>query len=286
MSMMNNFYCLFNSDYSDSKKLEERIISIENACVRTEVRFVSIDESKYDFTELPNVTPLDAIYNCSRGSLLLEQQMLRNNPRTVYRDLPITAVSQDNHLWGIMIEQHGIATPKTIWYCNSDRHCLQKYVNYLGGFPLVLKVHSGSSGVGVIFISDWKALFSNTEFLVANKISFSLREYIASTSCERLIVLNDQVIASCSRPIAQDDFRSDSNPLNCNEIKFDSKITKLAIEAAHAANLNFAGVDVIKDERNSKAYILEINCPFDVHACEKVLGSSFIDQFISWITSK
>ncbi|KKQ44614.1 MAG: hypothetical protein US63_C0025G0019, partial [Candidatus Moranbacteria bacterium GW2011_GWC2_37_8] len=48
-----------------------------------------------------------------------------------------------------------ITMPKTLNLFSRDRDLLQKYVEFLGGFPIIIKSLGGSHGVGVMKIDSF-----------------------------------------------------------------------------------------------------------------------------------
>ena len=280
---MSTFFCLYNSVRSDSKNLPLRVEQLAEACRTLKVGFHALDESEIDQNQLPEPAPRDAIYNCARGTLVLEQLLLRKGLRTAYRQIPNPVVGQDNHLWSILLEQNDVDSPSTVWIGSNHRELLRSYVDSLGGFPIVLKVFGGSCGVGVMKVTDWHSLFSVCDFLTDRAVQFCLRRYIPSATCDRHVVLGNEVIASMSRPIAADDFRSDGDPscqIPCVPTK---EIADLAVKAAHTANFNFAGIDILTDRTNGKAYVLEVNCPMDWIAMQKSCQVKIAERFVRWL---
>lgn len=259
-----------------------RIESLARACATYDIDFCPLDEALIDHSSLPVPNEDDAIYNCARGAITLEHAMLYRQTKSVYRDFPASGVNQNSCLWCIFLEHHVASVPRTIWSVTRDRGLLRKYVDQLGGFPIVIKTFGGTRGVGVIQVSGWPSLFSMCDLLVAKSIDFALREFIPSESCERLVVLGNSVIACSTRPNAVDDFRSDGTDPRGGPMVHSCEIQTLAIQATHAVNFNFAGVDVIVDKRDNKPYILEVNCPLDLVATSRITGVNVAERLIRW----
>lgn len=280
---MPNFYCLFNSLTTDSLNVQARLLSLENACKINEVEFHLIDEANADFSNLPVPTEEDGLYNCARGSYLLEKVMLNNKVRSFYRSYNYLSFKDDSNLINIELEKQGIPVPKTVYKGSNDKSLLKKYVDFLGGFPIVIKTYGGTGGLGVIKVDNLSTLYSLTDYFVSEKTDFQMKEFIPSNSCERLTVLGDEVIYTTSRPIKQDDFRSDVYSKEAHKIDLPNEIKQVAIRATHAANLNYAGVDLIISSKDNKPYILEVNCPQNFAIHEQVTGESYADKMIAWL---
>lgn len=280
---MPKLYCLYNSATTDSLDVKARIISLENACIVYNIDFILLDESKVDFTNLPVPTKEDGLYNCARGSRLLESHLLNKDVNTFYRAFPGNSVFADTNKIGIQLAKQNIPMPKTIYKGNNDKPLLKKYIDFLGGFPIILKTYGGTGGIGVIKVDNFSTLNSLTDYFVSEKTDFQMKEFIPSNSCERLTVLGDEVIYSNSRPIKQEDFRSDVYSKEAHKIDLPNEIKQVAIKATHAANLNYAGVDLIISSKDNKPYILEVNCPQNFAIHEQVTGESYAEKMIEWL---
>lgn len=280
---MAKFYCLYNSFTTDSLDVNARLQSLEKSCNLFNIEFILIDEAKSDFSDLPKPSKEDALYNCARGSRLLESHLINKEVKTFYREFPGNAVYANTNQIGIQLEKQGIPMPKTIYKGNNEKSLLKKYVGYLGGFPIILKTYGGTGGVGVIKIDNYATLFSIADYFVAEKTDFQLKEFIPSNSCERITVLGDEVIYTITRPIKENDFRSDVYNKASHTTTLSDEINQVAIKATHAANLNYAGVDLIISNKDNKPYILEVNCPQNFAIHEQVTGESYSEKMIKWL---
>lgn len=280
---MANFYCIYNSKATDSLDVAARLNSLEKACIKHNVNFYLLDEAVIDFSNLPIATEADGLYNCARGSYVLETCLLNSKVKTFYRNYNFLFLRDDTSQLSIELEKQDIPVPKTIYKGNNDKTLLKKYVDFLGGFPIILKTYGGTGGLGVIKVDNFSTLYSLTDYFVSEKTDFQMKEFIPSNSCERLTVLGDEVIYSNSRPIKQDDFRSDVYSKEAHKIDLPNEIKQVAIRATHAANLNYAGVDLIISNKDNKPYILEVNCPQNFAIHEQVTGESYADKMIAWL---
>lgn len=279
---MPKFFCLYNS-FSDSLDINERLLQLENACLNNNVEFEKIDEGNVNYLELPTLQKNDALYNCSRGSMLLERVLITQDIKTFYRSFPFTGITEASNYWSILHEKFDIATPITIWIGTNDRKLLKEYVNYLHGFPVIVKTYGGTGGVGVIKVDNYAVLYSLADYLVSCKTDFSLKQFIPSSSCERLIVLDGKVLSGTSRPNKSSDFRSDSCDTKVISKEYSKEINELAINAVSKVNLFLAGVDIIIDERNGEPFVLEINFPFNFSHSLKITGVDIADRMIKWL---
>ncbi|MDF9799233.1 glutathione synthase/RimK-type ligase-like ATP-grasp enzyme [Catalinimonas alkaloidigena] len=283
---MSRFFCIYNSVYTDSLDLKERLDSLKGGCNFHSIEFVEIDEDFVDFSTLPIPNSNDGLYNCARGSFITERLMLNENVKTFYRNYEVLSQKDDSNILTIELQKKNIPTPKTIYKGTNNRNLLNKYVDFLDGFPLIVKTYGGVSGVGVIRIDSYSSLFSITDFLVKKNEDFQIKQFIKSNSCERVTVLGDKVLYSITRPIKEQEFRSDGYSKSVRKVELGSKINEIAIKAAHASNLNFAGIDIIVDRKNKEAYVLEVNLPHNFVQHEKITGEKYSREMIGWMFNK
>jgi hypothetical protein len=239
--------------------VQNRIDLLADTCKARGIEFVCIDSLTFDYTNIPKLTKLDLLYNMARGSTALEGLLLNDCVTTFYVKNPIFKPVAD---WSIVHEKSGLCAPKTIHSITSDRGLLRKYVDYLGGFPIILKERFGTRGIGTIKVESWHNLISTVDYLIADRRDFVMREYIQAEYGARVIVLGQEVIWSAKFYFQADDFRNAPLPVEgvYESLEVDKETRKMCIGAVHAANLEMAGVDVLFD-RDGKSYLLEINFP-------------------------
>ena len=280
------FYCLVNSQKSDSSNVFERIDRLQKACESQRINFCALDESKVDFSELPDVSTDDMVFNCARGGFILEQVLLRSKPKSIYRSHGCNGLLPKNSISDVGSERLGVRVPKTIWYCQNDRQKLEKYVAHLGGFPIVLKVGRGFSGVGTLWVPDMKTLRGMADFFTKSDQRFMLRQFIPSNSCERLVVIGDKVIAATSRAVDPMDFRSSSKMELSSSYEPSDEAIELAVRAAKATGYEFAGVDLVYDQSNLTYYCLEVNSPHNFIPVEEITDVDIASAFVEWFVQK
>ncbi len=141
------------------------------------------------------------------------------------------------------------------------------------GFPMVLKRHFSSQGLGVELYLDSMALTERVQALIDRHEPFLLQEFIAEAEASdlRLMVADGRVIAAMQRTARSGDFRANvhlgglARPVQAGRDECD-----LAVRAASAVGLQFAGVDIILSRRGP--LVLEINASPGFEALEAVSG--------------
>ncbi len=280
---MPKFYCLYNSRLSDSLNVQERIKLLKESCNKHGIEFILIDESIADFSSLPIPNSDDALYNCARGSYLLESRLINRNVKSFYRNYPLYSQRDDSNFLCMELEKNKVPIPKTIFKGTNNTELLNQYVIQLKNFPIVIKTYGGTGGHGVIKIDNYQTLYSISDFLISKGIDFQLKEFICSSFCYRVCVLGNEVIYTAKRPIKKNDFRNNIVSDKSEFIEASNPIKDLAIKASHNANLNFSGVDIITCERTNTNYVLEVNCPQDFAIHQKYLDINISDLMIKYL---
>lgn len=254
------FYSLHEGFYEG---VQLRLDQLQTACEMQNIEFFALNSLTIDYSNLPKLTEKDLLYNCARGSETLETLLLNNEVTTFYIKNPDFIVSNpDTTKYSILHEKSNLKAPKTIFHITADRNLLRKYVDYLGGFPIIIKATGSTRGIGTIKIETWQNLISTVDYLTGTGDKFIMREFIKAKSGCRLIVLGNEVIAGADFEMNKEDFR---NAVDLSQVKYTNQtypkhINETAINATHLANVQLSGVDFLEDE-NEDFYLLEINLP-------------------------
>ena len=254
------FYCIHEGFYEG---VQLRLDQLKTGCDKLNIEFIALNSLNVDYSNLPIFTNTDLLYNATRGSETLETLLLNKEVTTFYINNPDFVVSNpDTTKYSILHDKEKLFSPKTIFRITADRQLLENYVDYLGGFPIVIKATGSTRGIGTIKIDSWQNLVSTIDYLMTTGDKFILRQFIkAKTGC-RLIVLGNEVIAGADFAMNENDFR---NAVDLAQVKYTKRsypeaVNQTAIKATHLANVELSGVDFIEDE-NGNFYLLEINFP-------------------------
>jgi len=253
------FYCLHEGLYEG---VAIRLVELKKACELLNITFISLDSLAIDYTNLPILGKNDILYNAARGSQTLESILLSKEVTTFYIKNPELNQTYSTTDWSIIHRKHNLPEPKTIFHLTSDRQLLRKYVNYLGGFPIIIKVTGGTRGIGTMKIESWQNLISTVDYLATTGDKFIMREFIDADFGARIMVLGDEVVQSSKFLFQENDFRN--APIFSNtkyeSITLDDETKSICIEAVRLVNLEMAGVDILFG-KDHKPYLLEINFP-------------------------
>lgn len=264
----------------------DRIAILQAAAARANIGVMAIDSLTANYASLPMLLPGDMLFNCGRGSVRLETLLTRPGVAT-FRTCGSSIFTNggDTTAFCAMLEREGFPVPRTIHRLPPDNQSLAETTEYLGGFPIIVKVCDGTLGVGVILIESMRSLRSVLDFLRTTGREFILRQYIEPQHVARLVVLGDQVIASLKYAIDPLDFRGLPYRLGGQQMRFGEEVEQLAIRASQACQYAFTGVDIIIDQKG-EASILEVNPPSNFVALERDLGIPVGEMVVEYLINK
>jgi glutathione synthase/RimK-type ligase-like ATP-grasp enzyme len=279
------FYCLHQGFYEG---IQERLNCLKATCEKLNIDFVCLNSLNVDYCLLPKLTKNDFLYNVARGGETLETFLLNKEVKTFYRNNPDFVVSNSNTIkYSVIHDRANLPVPKTIYNITPDRRLLRKYVDYLEGFPLIIKNQRSTRGIGTIKVESWQSLISIIDYLMTTNEEFILRQFINNPGTARLIVLGDKVIASVFRENQFEDFRVSSGEKSIVDYpkEYNERVNNLAIQATHLANLETAGVDIVFDEAQNP-YLLEINFPHNFVRPQQVTGVNIAEKMLLYLLEK
>lgn len=281
---MMKFYCLHEGFYEG---VQLRLDQLKEACLKLDVKFMAMDSLAINYTKLPILTKTDLLYNCARGSQTVETILLNNEVTTFYLQNPTMNQTFSTTDWSILHDKVNLPGPKTIYHLTADRVLLKNYVDYLGGFPIILKATGSTRGIGTIKIETWQNLISTVDYLMNSGDTFILREFIKAKSGCRMIVLGNEVIAAADFGMNENDFRNAAilSQATYYRREYPDSLKQLAVKATHIANTAFGGVDFLEDE-NGNYYLLEVNFPTGFSSLIDLCGVDIPFKMIEYLKNK
>lgn len=247
--------------------------------------FVSIysDSIKYNDQD---ISVKDVIY--FRGSIFKEKrekilsisEFCKFRGAKVINSAESSFISSNKWLSRINLIKSKIKMPKACLIFNKKD--IEEAVNFLGGFPILLKTFYGSKGSGVIFINDIYSLISVYDYFTSLEQNFYLEEFIDSPQKQtvRTICIKDEPICSFIMTPQKDDFRS-NYAKGGNATKTNDKTEKIAVDVLKSCKLDFCAVDIIQDKNTGEYFVLEVNSSPGIEMAEKITGKNIAKQFIS-----
>ncbi|PKK37356.1 hypothetical protein BWI96_05630 [Siphonobacter sp. SORGH_AS_0500] len=172
-------------------------------------------------------------------------------------------IAHDKLFTSQILSYEGVKTPMTVFSCRPNH--VSFFVDKLGGLPIVVKQLTGSQGTGVSILETPLSTNTTLESLHRAGVPVKMQRFIKSEGMEvedfRAIVVGGKVVSAMRRTAPKGDFRANlSRGGTGSSVKlFDYEI-QMAIDAAKALMLEFAGVDIMRSNYKKKeSYITEVN---------------------------
>jgi len=225
---------------------------------------------------------------------------LEDNGFFVVNTLDSIMACENKYVTSKLLMDAGIPVPKMAIIENEEK--IDQGVKEVGGkFPVVIKLLSGSHGIGVSIVDSYGSLKSvlQTIWKLDKSIEILIQEKIDSEYDLRIHVLTKKFNA----PVPEDTDAVLLGYMRRNRVKKDfrtnyslggtvekTKVTKeqeeIAINAARAIGCNWCGVDLIVDKKTGKNYVLEVNSSPGTQGLKKATGIDVVSDIVDFITDK
>lgn len=197
-----------------------------------------------------------------------------------------------------ILEANGLPTPKNAIV--SDPEGIDNALKQIGNkFPVIVKMLSGSQGIGVSQVDSYESLKSvlQTLWKASGKNEILLQEKIPADGDIRIHVLSkkffspreeqSEVIAAMKRTAAKKDFRTNySIGGGVKKIKLTQEMEDIAKGAAKAVDCTWCAVDLIVDKETKKPYILEVNASAGTKGITEATGIPVTGVVLDYILDK
>ncbi len=181
-----------------------------------------------------------------------------------------------------ILSHHGIPIPQTLLVNNI--HDVEQLHKKIVDFPKILKLVSGTHGLGVLKADDAQTLESLMETFYGLRQKMLIQEYIAESRGKdlRIIVVNGQVVASMMRSAAEGDFRSNLHRGGQGHSVLISEREKdVAIKATSVLGLSVAGVDMLRSSEGP--LVIEVNASPGLEGIESISKINVAKHIIQFI---
>lgn len=191
-------------------------------------------------------------------------------------------LSQDKVKSLQVLSKHKIQIPETIFSVNPND--INTQINLLGGAPIVIKLHEGTQGKGVMLAESNQSAKSIIDTMYSIHKPILLQEFIKESKSEdiRAFVVGDKVVATMKRSGVKNDFRSNIHLGGKGSvIRLTDEEEKIAIKAAKELGLTVAGVDLIRSKRG--LLVLEVNSTPGLQGIEECTKVNIAEKIIKHI---
>jgi len=254
---MNTLYIIA----SEAQEHAESVQLLSAAAEERNVPLVLVHPETFDYSAVLTLEDGDMLYRARVGdqAALVERLLVHDGVATMYVDSSsVTRPLVDRPL---ALEKRGVPIVPTVHSVSRDRAQLDRSVEKLGGYPVIVKEIGGSHGVGVMKLDTPQSLYSVVDVLLGKGGRYIMRSYIEYKQHIRTIVLADKVIGAVEYPRVGNDFRSNvGDTIDVIPTDINEKIAAASVAAVQVYGLEFGGVDVLVDEAGS-VFVAEANFP-------------------------
>lgn len=275
------FYII--STVAEDSPSRERLVS---ACLSRMISYTVCNPNIFDPTRY-ELTSKDSFYRIadSLRARQLDIYFTKMNCRSVKvpgSQLDFTmldAVDRDT-----LCMAEGIECIPTIYFPVLEPNALAEQVESLGGFPVIIKEMGSLGGKGIMKIDSMSSLLSILRNVVANASGdVVLKKYIEHDEQARIIVLNGSVVGQKGNmKNGHDVVLNAATNFVQEKREYSEEIKDMAILAAAAVRLSFAGVDILLGNDGNN-YLAEVNMRPAFSYVEDISGVDIAGKIVEFL---
>lgn len=178
------------------------------------------------------------------------------------------------------LSTHNVGIAETAFVRNSSD--ILHAIKTMGGAPVVIKLVSGTQGIGVILAESDKVAEAIIETLGSIKQNVLVQKFVSESKGRdiRAFVIGDRVVAAIRRTAAGQEFRSNVHRGgSAQAVELDPEYERTAVQAAQILNLHVAGVDML--EGADGPVIMEVNSSPGLEGIEGATGIDIAGEIIT-----
>lgn len=184
-----------------------------------------------------------------------------------------------------ILSRHHIGIPQTA-FVSSKKDVLPS-IERVGGAPVIIKLISGTQGIGVLLAESTKAAESIVELLQSQKQNVLIQKFVAESKGRdiRAFVVGDRVVAAMRRVAQGQEFRSNVHRGGKAEaVELTEEYAQTAVRAAQIMGLRVAGVDMLEGKTGPQ--IMEVNSSPGLEGIETCTGLDIAGTVIEYIAAQ
>ncbi len=215
------------------------------------------------------------------GKMLLRQLEIMGLPATLSDEALI--VARNKFLALQALHEAGVPVPRTVLLASRPSPMESKA---LVPYPAVLKILSGTQGIGVMRVRDQDETASIVDTLNMFGEVVCLQEFIPNPGIDiRAFVVDGEVIASMKRVAPLWEWRANIH-LGAKgfPVELDDHSKEIAIRASKSVGLEISGVDMIMSR--GEWYVLEVNASPGFRGLLEATGVNAAGPIIEYAVSK
>lgn len=264
----------------------ETVTLLEGACDSRGVTLVRVDPRSFDYAPERALRDGDMLYRpaVSLQAMRVEQQLWHPRVGTFYRDPGGPLFSNVNA--NLTFARAGLPVPRTYWIHSGDRALIKRWVDELGGLPVVIKALGHSRGVGVIRADSLPSLYGIVDYALAEGTKPLLTSYIPDAVHWRVVVVGDRGVSSYRNVTDEDDFRTSGSSQREDYLAAPPPGAEaLAVAACHALRHDHGGVDILEGP-GGRLYLLEANFPCYYATAQLEIGTDVAGAMVEHLLGR
>lgn len=265
---------------------EETVRLLRESCEQRDIEFVEIDAATFDYEPSRRASPGDMLYcaGTSAAAGFVEEHLYQKGVATFYSSTDGPLTRKANPL--LVFQRAGVPVPRWVHVTTGDRGLLRRYVERMGGFPVILKFPGFSRGLGVTRIDSLASLFSIVDYTLASGNHPVLCAYVHPATHWRAVVVGDRVVSHYRNITDKDDFRtSGSDEEEDYRAPAPAGLEETAVAAVRALGHEFGGVDIL-EHASGRLYVLESNHPCYFASAQLAIGTDVSGAMVEHLFQK
>lgn len=245
----------------EARKIDSRFVSLTNCRFDIASDVMPVRLAGFE-SERPAAVFVRGIPGGTLEQVILRLDLLhalREMGIPVYNDARAIERSVDKAMTSFLLRQRGLPTPPTWVTENISEARAIVLRETAAGHQVVSKPLFGSQGVGLIRIS------AGDDVPPADSISgvWYLQRYVGAADSSggwqdwRILVIGGRAVAAMKRH-GRTWINNVAQGALCEGAQLEEPLVRLATDAVHALDMDYAGVDIIRD-RDGRLQILEVN---------------------------
>jgi ribosomal protein S6--L-glutamate ligase len=256
--------------------------------LRTPEIHLTLNEGKVDAVyQKKSLSTLDAVIPrigrslTQLGIILLQQLELMKIPSTL--SMNGLLVARNKYLALQALYRAGVRFPESVLVASRNR--TEETAEYISP-PLVMKLLSGTQGVGVMLVRDVKEAGPIIDTLSELQQIICLQRYLPNPGEDiRVFVTGGEVVGAMKRKAAPHEWRSNIHIGGYGVAhKLSEREKETALKAAEAVGVEIAGVDLISV--SNEPYVIEVNASPGFRGLLQATGINAAEKIAEYAVTK
>lgn len=175
----------------------------------------------------------------------------------------------------------GVGVPDTVVSNNS--YIIPELLENLNSMPVIIKLISGTHGIGVLKADDVNSAESIIESFQKLKHRVLLQEFIEESKGAdvRVLIVDDEIVGVMQRQAKPGEFRSNLHRGGSSfVVSLNEEEKRIAKKAAKILGLSVCGVDMLRS--NKGPLILEVNASPGLEGIETTTNVDIADKIVQY----